>query len=66
VKLTVNFAASQEIPRIYGTRRFLTVLSSHPNNILDFKWLNYTCRLKRRRWYRLIWSEIVHVKLSES
>jgi hypothetical protein len=24
-KLTVNFAASQEIPRIYGTRNFLTV-----------------------------------------
>jgi hypothetical protein len=24
-KLTVNFAASQEIPRIYGTRKFLTV-----------------------------------------
>jgi hypothetical protein len=24
-KLTVNFVASQEIPRIYGTRKFLTV-----------------------------------------
>jgi hypothetical protein len=24
-KLTVNFAASQEIPRMYGTRKFLTV-----------------------------------------
>jgi hypothetical protein len=24
-KLTVNFAASQEIPRIYGTRKFFTV-----------------------------------------
>jgi hypothetical protein len=24
-KLTVNFAASQEIPRIYGTRKFLTI-----------------------------------------
>jgi hypothetical protein len=24
-KLTVNFAASQEIPRIYGTRNFLTI-----------------------------------------
>jgi hypothetical protein len=24
-KLTVNFAASQEIPHIYGTRKFLTV-----------------------------------------
>jgi hypothetical protein len=24
-KLTVNFAASQEIPRIYETRKFLTV-----------------------------------------
>jgi hypothetical protein len=23
-KLTVNFAASQEIPHIYGTRKFLT------------------------------------------
>jgi hypothetical protein len=28
VKLTVNFAASQEIPRIYGTRKFLTVPTS--------------------------------------
>jgi hypothetical protein len=27
-KLTVNFAASQEIPRIYGTRNFLTVPTS--------------------------------------
>jgi hypothetical protein len=26
-KLTVNFAASQEIPRIYGNRKFLTVLT---------------------------------------
>jgi hypothetical protein len=27
-KLTINFAASQEIPHIYGTRKFLTVLTS--------------------------------------
>jgi hypothetical protein len=27
-KLTVNFAASQEIPRIYGTQKFLTVPTS--------------------------------------
>jgi hypothetical protein len=27
-KLTVNFAASEEIPRIYGTRQFLTVPTS--------------------------------------
>jgi hypothetical protein len=27
-KLTVNFVASQEIPLIYGTRKFLTVLTS--------------------------------------
>jgi hypothetical protein len=27
-KLTVNFAASQEIFRIYGTRKFLTVTTS--------------------------------------
>jgi hypothetical protein len=27
-KLTVNFAASQEIPRIYGTLKFLTVPTS--------------------------------------
>jgi hypothetical protein len=27
-KQTVNFAASQEIPRIYGTRKFLTVPTS--------------------------------------
>jgi hypothetical protein len=27
-KLTVNFAASQEIPRIYGTRKLLTVPTS--------------------------------------
>jgi hypothetical protein len=26
-KLTVNFAASQEIPRIYGTRKFLSVFA---------------------------------------
>jgi hypothetical protein len=32
-KLTVNFAASQEIPRIYGTRKFLTVpiRARHPS-----------------------------------
>jgi hypothetical protein len=24
-KLTVNFAASQKIPRVYGTQKFLTV-----------------------------------------
>jgi hypothetical protein len=32
-KLTVNFAASQEILRIYGTRKFLTVPTSarHPS-----------------------------------
>jgi hypothetical protein len=27
-KITVNFAACQEIPRIYGTRKFLTVPTS--------------------------------------
>jgi hypothetical protein len=27
-KLTSDFAASQEIPRIYGTRKFLTVPTS--------------------------------------
>jgi hypothetical protein len=27
-KLTVNFAASQKIPHIYGTRKFLTVPTS--------------------------------------
>jgi hypothetical protein len=27
-KLTVNFAASHEIPRIYGTRKYLTVPTS--------------------------------------
>jgi hypothetical protein len=27
-KLTVNFAASQEIPHIYGTQKFLTVPAS--------------------------------------
>jgi hypothetical protein len=27
-KLTVNFATSQEIPHIYGTRKFLTVPTS--------------------------------------
>ena len=32
-KLPVNSAASQEIPRIYGTRKFLTVPTSarHPS-----------------------------------
>jgi hypothetical protein len=33
-KLT-SFAASQEIPRIYGTRKFLTVLSSARNQSLS-------------------------------
>ena len=34
----VNFAASQEIPRIYGTRKFLTVPTSarHPS----LSWVN--------------------------
>jgi hypothetical protein len=27
-KVTVNFAASQEIPLIYGTRKFLTIPTS--------------------------------------
>jgi hypothetical protein len=27
-KLTVNFAASQEIPHIYGTQKFLTIPTS--------------------------------------
>jgi hypothetical protein len=31
-KLTVNFAASQEIPPIYGTRKFLTV----PTNVRHY------------------------------
>jgi hypothetical protein len=31
-KLTVNFAASQEIPRIYGTLKFLTVPTSTPTS----------------------------------
>jgi hypothetical protein len=38
----------------------------HPQHILEFKWLNYTSRLKRRRWCRLIRSETVHEQLSES
>jgi hypothetical protein len=33
-KLTVNFAAGQEIPRIYGTRKFLTVHTSAPPPVL--------------------------------
>jgi hypothetical protein len=37
-KLTVNFAASQEIPRIYGTRRFLTVPTSARH--LSLSWAN--------------------------
>jgi hypothetical protein len=34
-KLTVNFAASQEIPRIFGTRKFCTVPTSarHPSKM---------------------------------
>ena len=31
----VNFAASQEIPRIYGTRKFLTVPTSARHLSLD-------------------------------
>jgi hypothetical protein len=37
-KLTVNFAASQEIPRIYGTRKFLTVPTSARH--LSLSWAN--------------------------
>jgi hypothetical protein len=37
-KLTVNFAASQEIPRIYGTRKFLTVPTSA--RYLSLSWSN--------------------------
>jgi hypothetical protein len=29
-----GFAASQEIPRIYGTRKFITVLTSARHNIV--------------------------------
>jgi hypothetical protein len=37
-KLTVNFAASREIPRIYGTRNFLTVPTSARH--LSLSWAN--------------------------
>jgi hypothetical protein len=37
-KLTVNFAASQEIPRIYGTRKFLTIPTSAHH--LSLSWTN--------------------------
>jgi hypothetical protein len=37
-KLTVNFAASQEIPRICGTRKFLTVTASARH--LPLSWAN--------------------------
>jgi hypothetical protein len=37
-KLTVNFAAGQEIPRIYGTRKFLTVPTSARH--LSLSWAN--------------------------
>jgi hypothetical protein len=37
-KLTVNFAASQEISRIYGTRKFLTVPTSARH--LSLSWAN--------------------------
>jgi hypothetical protein len=36
--LTVNFAASQEIPRIYGTRKFLTVPTRARH--LSLSWAN--------------------------
>jgi hypothetical protein len=37
-KLTVNFSASQEIPRIYGTRKSLTVPTSASH--LSLSWAN--------------------------
>jgi hypothetical protein len=37
-KLTVNFAASQEIPRIYGTRKFLAVPTTARH--LSLSWTN--------------------------
>jgi hypothetical protein len=37
-KLTVNFAASQEIPHIYGTRKFLTVPTRARH--LSLSWAN--------------------------
>jgi hypothetical protein len=43
-KLTVNFAASQEIPRIYGTRNSLTVPTSARHLSLCYLRF-YTCRL---------------------
>jgi hypothetical protein len=39
-KLTVDFAASQEIPRIYGTRKSLTVPTSARH--LSLSWANST------------------------
>jgi hypothetical protein len=38
-KLTVNIAASQEIPRIYGTRKFLTIPTSTTWVILNIVFL---------------------------
>jgi hypothetical protein len=40
-KLTVNFAASQEIPRIYETRKFLTVPKRARH--LSLSWAFYGC-----------------------
>jgi hypothetical protein len=39
-KLAVNFAASQEIPRIYGTRKFLTVPTTARHSISTWVILN--------------------------
>jgi hypothetical protein len=38
-KLTLNFAASQEIPRVYGTQKFLTVPTSATWVILNILFL---------------------------
>jgi hypothetical protein len=44
-KLTINFAASQEIPRIYGIRNFLTVPTSARH--LSLSWVSRS-RMKYR------------------
>jgi hypothetical protein len=47
-KLTVNFAASQEFPRIYGTRKFLTVPTRARHQRKHLSWVILNIYFLRR------------------
>jgi hypothetical protein len=72
-KLTVNLAASQEIPRIYGTRNFLTVSTRARHLSLSWASSIQSPRLPPNSWRSILiltciclWSRLFHVALKSN